>query len=105
MIATTTVSFTKLRSGDWGIKGDAKFIRSAIDNDATVTVVKRSGEQQIVRPERIIWSGQGAAIASIVADRPQRSRSSRRQRPECTECGAHGPAGMACTECYEGHFA
>lgn len=37
---------------------------------------------------------------------PARPKARRKNhRPECTECGAHGPAGMACTECYEGHFA
>lgn len=102
MDTTTTATrpaFTKLRNGDWGVKGPAV----AIVPDEAVTVTKRDGTTKVVIAAAVVWTDGEVAIASLAPERNQ--RSTRRDRPECTECGAHGPAGHQCRECYEGHFS
>mgnify|MGYP001593896436 CR=1 FL=1 len=59
-IITNTTSFTKLRSGDWGIKGNH------LQAGKTAVVYKRNGERTEVIVDRILWTGQdGTQIASI----------------------------------------
>lgn len=55
------VGYTKLKSGDWGVKGPADVVKAG----ATVTVVKKSGETRQERIGRVVWTGSGVSIATI----------------------------------------
>ena len=95
-------SWTKLKSGAWGIKtrGDAPKPGEA------VTVTKANGETRTVTVARVIWRGEGVALCSIEGnDNSTRSngsnggssggRSSRAWAP----CGYPGCNSNYCDEC------
>ena len=91
MTATaTTVTFTKLRNGAWGVKG------YDLRGGSVAYVTKRSGEIQAVTVDRVMWSDHtGLAIASIVSDRPtaataRRTASRRRSCPTGGNCSSFG---------------
>lgn len=64
--ATRTNTWTKLRNGQWGIKG------RNLSAGQVAFVTKRSGERKQVRVDRIIWTGDdGTQIASIKQDAKQ----------------------------------
>lgn len=104
----SAMTFTMLRDGSWGVKGPAYLIRQAIENDATVTVSRRGGEQTDAMPAKVLWSGNGMAIATLTdagrAGGSRRSSSQSSSMGECYECGQRGPAGRTCHECHEGSF-
>jgi len=102
---TTEITFTKLRNGNWGIRGPQEEIEAGFE----VWVTKRNGKQTLVTVDRVLWSGDGIALASIVDDRQQRQpqrkrgfRPSGANRGQCTECDAWGPKGHTCQECFGG---
>lgn len=95
-------SYTKLRSGDWGIRGAGE--PPAVGD--TVEVTKKSGATDERTVARVVWSGPArdgagnAWIATVAADRaPRASRGSRRYAPRlvrgmCEDapcCGCCGP--------------
>lgn len=98
----TTTTYTKLRTGAWGIKGPAATLQTALKHGDAVQITKRDGTVKTEVIDRIIWTGDGTAIASV---EQRTTRRSTRQRAECTECGEYGPAGQSCKQCYEGHYA
>lgn len=68
-------TFTKLRSGQWGIKGDA----AAAVVGARVPVMKKSGRTSEVEIARVLWqgateSGEVAICAIVAEERPARGR-------------------------------
>ena len=96
MTATaTTATFTKLRSGAWGVKGHS------LASGRIVRVTKRSGESQMVTIDRVMWSDHtGLAIASIVSDRPTAATARipaerRRSCPTGGNCSSFG-SGRSC---------
>jgi hypothetical protein len=75
-------TYTKLRSGDWGIRG-----RGLVEG-RDVTVTKKSGETKTERVTKIIWTGSDGTQLATIEQRPiARSES-------CAECGRWG----ACVE-------
>lgn len=75
-------SWTKLRNGDWGVK-----VEGTAQAGQTVSVRKKSGEQQSVTVDKVIWSGNGITLCSV----KQRERSEgRSDRHVCAECGRPG---------------
>lgn len=83
------VNYVQLRNGDWGIRADYN-----IQSGDRVTVIKRNGERKEETVDRIVWSGNGATIASIV----QRRRPGGRHG-YCDVCDhdIDGCADMDCT--------
>jgi len=53
-------SYTKLRSGDWGIR-----VEGRATTGQSVTVTKRDGSRQTVCVDRVVWSGEGVSLCSI----------------------------------------
>lgn len=99
-VTTTPIRFTKLRSGAWGIRG----LEREVVEGATVTVHRRDGSTSVVTVDRVIWSGDGVALAAITSDRqPRQPRPRRSNRGECYECGEWGPSGQPCRHCREGY--
>jgi len=97
-----SATYTKLRSGAWGVRG----IGAAPNSGDTVTVTKKSGvtDERVIA--RVVWSGpsrDGAGLAWIAAVEddggPRRGRGSRRSsrstyRGMCEDapcCGCCGP--------------
>ena len=89
----TVISYTKLRSGGWGVRGPASDVRES----AIVTVTKRDGTSKQETVSRVLWSGDGIAIASI---RTSASGSyggpgsgAGYNRYECEDCEVNGDMG------------
>lgn len=68
-------TFKKLNSGDWGLIGSADEIQAG----RSVKVTKRSGQTKTVTVGKVLWSGDGKAIATIAGGNGS-SRSYRRGR-------------------------
>lgn len=89
--AEMLVTFARLRSGEWGLRGPT----DELFEDATVTVTRRDGSRWLAVVDRVIWSGDGVALATIVP--PE-------DRGQCWECGQWGRVGRRCRWCNEGTF-
>lgn len=97
---TTTATWTKLRSGEWGIKGQR------LNAGEQVTVIKRNGGSQVVTVGRVVWEGSGVAIATVGTQRATTNAKA------CDVCGSRrnvrrvldmsGIAGLACQRCNDG---
>lgn len=69
---TTTATFTKLRTGAWGVKG--RGLRAG----QAVTVTKRDGATSTVTIDRVTWTGSdGVQLASIADTRLPQARTTR----------------------------
>jgi hypothetical protein len=68
-MATT---YTKLRDGSWGIR-----TTEAVTAGQTVTVTKKGGETKQETVGRVLWTGDGITLATVVetAARPGKGRS------------------------------
>lgn len=55
------MTYTKLKDGSWGIRGTTSEIRAG----STVTVVKKSGERKTETVGKVLWTGDGIALATV----------------------------------------
>lgn len=61
------VTYTKLRSGNWGIRST-----SALTVGGSVRVTKKSGETKDETVGPLVWSGNGVWLYAIASERPSR---------------------------------
>ena len=95
------MTWTKLRSGEWGIRSTVE-LRESVGQ--IVAVQKKSGGVSHVRIARLIWSGNGVWLYAIAQDghagRPSATSSSHAGEVRCLRCGQWTPEGddwcMAC---------
>lgn len=101
MQTQTQATWTKLRNGTWGARGDA----GAMAAGEQIEITTRAGKVTVATVERVVWTDGQVAIAAV-AERARTRRSNgtghRHGRGRCVECDAWGPAGQQCRECYEG---
>lgn len=92
---TATATYTKLKSGDWGLR-----IIGAAGAGATVTARKRDGSEKTVTVGRVVWSGDGVTLATIGGQASHARFGGRYAgRGECAECGERiTRAGQRCWE-------
>lgn len=96
MTQTAEVRWTKLRSGEWGVKGPANLVQKG----ALVLVTKRDGGTSVAIVGRVLWANDEIAIATV----DERSGRSGRTygRPYtgryCRACG-HTPDDCADMDC------
>jgi hypothetical protein len=76
-----TTTFTKLRSGQWGLRGS----QSALQPGATIGVAKRDGSTKECVVGRVIWTKDGIALATISASGCRVPSNPHREM--CAECG------------------
>lgn len=124
--APTTVTYTRLRSGAWGVRGPAALLTSpAAGVMARVDVTRRDGTTKSEAVVEVVWTDGITTIAAIMpTPRPSSTRQSsapaRRggicdecelPRRDLTECrDSSGISGMCCPRCasmsrYERSFA
>lgn len=65
-MTTTTATFTKLRTGDWGIR----LVGSLPGLGDEVPVITRAGDRKTVRVAHVVWSDGATHVCAIKADRP-----------------------------------
>ena len=86
---TTSTTWTRLKNGDWGLRGSPQVLRPG----AAVVVTRRNGERQTVTVGRILWSDATTAIATVQRPQGHTSRGYRRGG-RCRGCGGpirHAP--------------
>ena len=94
-------TFTKLKSGDWGIRVEGK-----TQEGANETVTKKSGEKQIVKVAKVVWTDGKISLCTIESDKASGSKST--PPGKCCNCGgplnqwerSHGV--RRCIECRDG---
>lgn len=92
-----TGTYTKLRSGEWGVRlaQEAK-----LKPGDTVTVVKKSGESKVETVRSVVWSGQGITLLAIeIRDRNGHSHSWSRSRWGCENGQCYCPQCSSGSEC------
>lgn len=82
MTSTASATYTKLRSGEWGIR-----VMGRVAAGDRVTVKKQSGESKVETIGSVVWSGQGVTLCSIA-----RAAASPR-REDCRRYGWDGTVG------------
>jgi len=60
MNANANATYTKLRSGDWGVRVEG----TAAKGD-TITVTKKSGETKQETVRAVVWTGNGVTLCAI----------------------------------------
>jgi len=58
---TTTATYTKLRTGAWGVRVPS----GRVQPGDTVTVTTRAGERKIEEIERVVWTDGQIAICAV----------------------------------------
>jgi len=98
-------TYTKLRNGEWGLRGQN------LTEGSTVTVTKKSGETKTEKVGRVIWRGSDGTCLAAKGDsspsRPSSPSYDRRSRSgRCRECGGpirnaphHRAMGGLCGDC------
>lgn len=115
IIDTTRITFTKLKTGAWGLRGPG------LVEGERVTVEKRDGSQETKTVGRVLWTdpnGSGVSVAALASDTSEGSRpgsspgsspriasstpAPRRGAPRakvhCDDCGQDVAPGSACYE-------
>jgi hypothetical protein len=100
--ANTTVTYMKLRSGDWGLRG------YNLKEHSTVQVKKKDGTSKTETVGKVVWRGDdGLTFAAIgKGHSPNESgggghsydRRAPRGKYECEECGEYVTPGTRCWE-------
>ena len=102
---TVSASYTKLQSGDWGIR-----VSGTVAPGAAVTVTKKDGTTKVETVHQVLWSGadkfrpgQTVTLCSVTPSAPSRryvgcAPARRDSRRECEECGDFVVSGTRCWE-------
>lgn len=87
-MATT---YTKLRDGSWGVRSNTVRLAAGL----RVDVWTKGGQLKSETVDRVVWTGGGVSIASVVSSR--RTGTGRRERSCATggNCSSFG-AGRSC---------
>lgn len=96
---STTITFSKLKDGSWGLRGPG------LKAGATVTVEKKGGQTVRKTVGKILWTGDGVSLATIdesgtptSAPAARKAFGFRTGRYECDECGEFVTPGTTCWE-------
>lgn len=91
-------TYTKLKSGDWGVRVEGGNAPTA---GAKITVVKKSGESKVETIAKVVWSGNGVHLCAIgqqvasYTPKAGKSRGSSDMSGRCWECGGGMPGWLA----------
>lgn len=79
---TTTTTYTKLKSGDWGLR-----VQGSAAAGQSVSVTTRAGATKTETIERVLWTGNGISLCAI------------RQRRSAYGGRGYSSASDRCREC------
>ena len=74
-------TYTKLRSGDWGIR-----VQGTVKTGDIVNVAKKSGESKAETVAKVLWTGNGVSLCAI-RQSSYSCGSYARRRGGCRGCG------------------
>jgi len=92
-----TISYTKLKSGDWGIRSD-QVIKEGESVSVTVKTGAKAGQIKTETVKKVIWTDNKVWLAAIEKkDAPPRGTGGGKSY-ECEECGDRVTPGSRCWE-------
>jgi hypothetical protein len=94
-------TYTKLQSGEWGIR-----VTGSVTPGAKVVVTKKSGETKEETVGKVVWAGNGISLCTITASaparpsyQPQAGRPGKTYRKSAQAGGGRGHCGDDCYGC------
>ena len=92
-----TISYTKLRSGEWGVRSDQAIKEGEIVS-VTVKTGANAGKTKTETVKKIVWTD-GKVWLAAVEKKDAAPAERRGNRPyECEECGDRVTSGSRCWE-------
>lgn len=85
----TKASYTKLKTGEWGLR-----VQGKVTPGEKIVVTKKDGSTKEEEVGQVLWSDSTVTLASLVP-KPQEFR---RRKYECEECGDIVQPGTQCWE-------
>ena len=76
----TQATYTKLRSGEWGVRVTGE----RVTRGSMVTVTKKDGELREEHIERVLWSGEGVMLCAIVHRTKKQAAHNKYRQGNCT---------------------
>lgn len=88
-------SYTKLRDGSWGVRVSSDV---AVTPGSQIYVTTKAGATKVETIVRVLWSGNGVSICTIIGQRakPTATYARREGSPGCMACRR---AGTWCASC------
>lgn len=97
---TSTATFTKLRTGNWGIR-----CTKAVAEGDRVQVAKRDGSVKVETVAKVVWTD-GSSVWLCAIGAPEAKSSSQPRARRFVPCGYPGCSAAFCDECDgEGMYA
>lgn len=91
---TTTNTYTKLNSGDWGIR-----VAGKATSGQRVIVTKKSGESKTETVSKVLWADGKISLCSIERGQGGDSTGRRISTGESYRAGVTAPGGKTCPYC------
>lgn len=76
------ITYTKLRDGNWGLRGEG------LTEGSRVTVSKRDGSSKQETVGKVFWTDGQVCLAAIARGESFRAATQDAAETECAECGA-----------------
>lgn len=100
-------TYTKLRTGEWGVKISGVSTPVSFTPNYSVTVTKKDGTQKSERIAKIVWQGEGVAVCAITkqattytVNRNSDVYVGRNGNEMVRGCSACRSLGRMCKQCY-----
>lgn len=79
-----TATYTKLKSGEWGVR-----VEGSVKVGQSITVRKKSGETKTETVAKVVWTGDGISLCAVSSGSKSlyTPKSSRGRRTGCA-CGS-----------------
>jgi hypothetical protein len=88
-----TISYAKLRSGEWGVRSD-----QLIREGETVTVTTKAGQAKPETIKKIVWTDGKVWLAAVETQDTPPARERENGPRECADCGERAAPGSQCQE-------
>lgn len=92
-----TISYAKLRSGEWGIRSDQP-IKEGETVTVTIKTGKRAGETKSETVKKIVWTDGKVWLAAVEKKDAPLAQGRGNKPYECEECGERVTPGSQCWE-------
>jgi len=89
-----TTTYTKLRTGAWGVRSTDR-----LTVGQTVTVERRDGARKSETIHTIVWRGQGVTLAALAPKGAAAAPAAERPERGNRDCGGCGNLGRMCEAC------
>jgi hypothetical protein len=92
-----TISYTKLKSGEWGIRSDS-VVKEGQAVSVTIKTGAKAGQVKTETVKKIVWTNAKVWLAAIEPKKDAGSARRGKGPYECEECGDRVTPGSQCWE-------